>query len=362
MILNFVSNHLNAQVAIRGKGGAITYTDEGRDIAAVPQDDLLVLHLNIEGMSCSSCVNTIEQNISRKNGVVGVKVFLDDKKGVITFSPTKTSVKVLSNAISELGFEPTLKMTVEKVEDEAKKKGEEKEIHIRVLGMTCQSCVKTINYALSRVNGIKNVQVSVENKEAIIKYDPLLTSSSELRDIINDAGFEASLVGSKVLQENVSVSIVGMTCQSCVRTIEQNIGQLDGVNLITVSLENKNAAISFNPSKTGPEQLRLAIEEMGFEASLPNSGSDIKLDTNVKTAIINVEGMTCMSCVNTIKGGIAGVTGVKSIEVSLSDKEAVILYDPTLTKEESLAMQIEDMGFITSIPSKGRSLYARDVQ
>lgn len=340
----------------------MTYTDEGDDISTAYEDDLLAVYLNIEGMSCQSCVKTIEQSMSQKHGVVNVKVLLDEKEGVITFSPKQTEAKIIADALEDMGFEASIKrivkvLTGEQVVDEQKSnEKEEKEVHISVLGMTCQSCVKTINHALSTVGGVKDVDVSLQNKEAVIRYNPALTNPSALRDIIDEVGFEASLTDtslSVVPQENISVSIEGMTCNSCVQTIEKNIEKLDGVNSITVSLEKKKAEISYDPSKTGAEQLRLAIDDMGFEASLISSGSDTHLGTNTKTAIINVEGMTCMSCVNTIKGGISTAPGVKSIEVSLSEKKAFIQYDPTLTNEESLAAQIEDMGFVASVPDSG---------
>lgn len=60
-----------------------------------------------------------------------------------------------------------------------------------------------------------------------------------------------------------------MTCNSCVKNIEGVLGEKDGVQSIKVSLENKEAAIAFDPNKTNPIALRDAIDDMGFEASLP---------------------------------------------------------------------------------------------
>lgn len=49
-----------------------------------------------------------------------------------------------------------------------------------------------------------------------------------------------------------------------------------------------------------PEQICEAIEDMGFDASLPQSHKH-KEDV-INTCSIHIEGMTCNSCVNTIEG------------------------------------------------------------
>ena len=352
------------QVAIKGKGGAVTYPDDGEDISTLSDSsndaDLQTVYLNIEGMTCNSCVNTIESTMSTKNGIKRITVHLDEKEGAFTFTPTETSAKSLADAIDDMGFEATIKKIVkvlsgEEVNNELEARTDkEDKVHISVLGMTCQSCVKTIKHALSAVSGVKGVEVSLEDKEAVINYNPTLTNPVALRDIIDDVGFEATLPDSQNLQQNVVISVEGMTCNSCVRTIEQKIGELDGVNSIAVSLKNKNAEILYSPSKIGAERLRIAIDDMGFEAKLIDDGVCMS-DKDIRTAVIRVEGMTCMSCVKTIKGGMSIATGVEDIEVSLADKRAVIQYNPKLTNEESLSAQIEDMGFIASLSCKGKN-------
>ena len=83
---------------------------------------------------------------------------------------------------------------------------------------------------------------------------------------------------------------------------------------------------------------------MGFDAQL--LGDDIcKVNKDVRTAKISVEGMTCMSCVKTIEGTMSCKPGVKSIKVSLTEKQAAIEYDEAVTTPEDLRAGIEDMGF-----------------
>lgn len=65
--------------------------------------------------------------------------------------------------------------------------------------------------------------------------------------------------------------------------------------LLQVSLERKNANITYDSSLTTPEDLRAAIDDMGFDATLDDSSIEL-------ACLIRVDGMTCMSCVRNIEG------------------------------------------------------------
>ena len=62
----------------------------------------------------------------------------------------------------------------------------------------------------------------------------------------------------------VEVGVEGMTCHSCVSLIESGIGELDGVESVRVSLEEKRATIVYDRTKTSTEIFHTAIEDMGF--------------------------------------------------------------------------------------------------
>lgn len=58
-----------------------------------------------------------------------------------------------------------------------------KELKLKITGMSCQMCVKTIKNLLSEVNGIINVDIDLEKGLGIIKYDEQkLTESSILKN------------------------------------------------------------------------------------------------------------------------------------------------------------------------------------
>lgn len=63
---------------------------------------------------------------------------------------------------------------------------------IKVGGMSCQGCVKNITGVLQAAPGVSAVAVSLEAGEAKVDYDPAQVSLAVLRELIEDAGFDAA--------------------------------------------------------------------------------------------------------------------------------------------------------------------------
>ena len=64
---------------------------------------------------------------------------------------------------------------------------------LHIDGMTCGGCVKRATNALLAVNGVAEARVSLENKNAEIRFDPSKTNAAALLEAVEDAGYDASL-------------------------------------------------------------------------------------------------------------------------------------------------------------------------
>lgn len=67
--------------------------------------------------------------------------------------------------------------------------------------------------------------------------------------------------------EIVTLGISGMTCAGCVRSIGNVLTALPGVTKAEVSLEKANAVVTYDPGQVGLDQLKLSVEEAGFEVT-----------------------------------------------------------------------------------------------
>lgn len=311
--------------------------------------------INVEGMTCQSCVKSIESKISEVSGVLGITVSLEKKQAYVQFNPGKVSAENIAAAIDDMGFEAS-------VHSITRDKGLTTKIGVE--GMTCQSCVKSIESTMGSKPGVREIRVSLDDKEAYIVYDPTLTNPGTLKDQIDDMGFEATLMRESSLDSEFDrlasrqsstrsiqnelvcqISVIGMTCHSCVKNIETNISPKPGIKTISVSLETETATVTYNPLVTSPAAIAGMIDDMGFEATV--QGSDT--EPAVETVVIGVQGMTCHSCVKSIEDHISKNPAVKLIRVSLADQNATIEYYPDRATPSSLRDAIDDMGFTASL-------------
>ncbi|KAM9324076.1 copper-transporting ATPase 1 [Gastrophryne carolinensis] len=434
----------------------------------------LLAVIPVEGMTCNSCVQTIEQKIGSVSGVHSIKVSLQGKNATVIYDPALQTSSTLQEAIEDMGFVSapdslqtqavptdnsafhltndlsaehicsglqTLKGVLDvKTSEEGtvvsvtfipsvvstnmivqrfpslvsrtSGKGSSPSpdiqaaqngdvlIKIKVEGMTCHSCTSTIEGKIGKLNGVQRVKVSLDNKEAHILYQPHLITAEEIRKQIEEAGFTAFIknkppsnlghidVGRLTNVQTISngdvshpkpksptdlvraiFQVDGMHCKSCVVNIESNLTSYPGVSSVTASLDNKSAVIIFNPNLTNSEALCRAIESLSpdtFKVSCsdveycqPPSIQPPLAATSVeqtplnrlsregpfKITVINIEGMTCNSCVQSIEGLISQKPGVRSIQVSLANRSGTVEYDSNITDEETVRAAIEDMGF-----------------
>ena len=63
-------------------------------------------------------------------------------------------------------------------------------IILKINGMKCTGCSQRVEKALKNIDGIENVKVDLESKEACIEYNKNTISKREICEAITDLGFE----------------------------------------------------------------------------------------------------------------------------------------------------------------------------
>jgi mercuric ion transport protein len=63
------------------------------------------------------------------------------------------------------------------------------------------------------------------------------------------------------------IGVEGMTCGACAVTARLALNKVKGVNSAEVSLEKKEAKVTYDPALATPDQLKAAIDAAGFKAN-----------------------------------------------------------------------------------------------
>jgi copper chaperone len=63
---------------------------------------------------------------------------------------------------------------------------------IAIEGMHCNGCVRSVTNALKRVEGVTEVEVSLEEKRARVTFDEVNVAFADLRTAVQEAGYSAT--------------------------------------------------------------------------------------------------------------------------------------------------------------------------
>ena len=183
-------------------------------------------------------------------------------------------------------------------------------------GMTCASCTNTITDALQALPGVSNVAVNLLGNSASVNVD----GSDRVKavvDAIEDAGYEAEVVSAQPFANTdvkpsvaahitlndafqLTLSIGGMTCASCVNTVTETMMGTAGVSNAVVNLLG-NSATALVTSEKAASTVAEAIEDGGYEVQIMSlepvpSGEDHEIGVGIplaRTVALHIDGMTC---------------------------------------------------------------------
>ncbi|MBK3745719.1 copper-translocating P-type ATPase, partial [Paraburkholderia aspalathi] len=127
------------------------------------------------------------------------------------------------------------------------------------------------------------------------------------------------------------VAIEGMTCASCVSKVEKAIRQVPGVASASVNLATERAHVTFD----GAPDLKAvaeAVRKTGYQVA------DRQLD-------LEIDGMTCASCVSRVEKALQAVDGVSSASVNLATERANVKLSGAVDIE-ALIHAVKQSGYV----------------
>ncbi len=145
------------------------------------------------------------------------------------------------------------------------------EIRLPIGGMTCASCVRRVERALEKKEGIHAVAVNLATERATIDFDPQIISPSEIVSTIEAAGYT-------VPTETIALPIDGMTCASCVRRVEKALVRVAGVDRVAVNLATETATVEGLAGSYSRAALEAAVTKAGY--SVRQSDSAVANETD----------------------------------------------------------------------------------
>ena len=65
----------------------------------------------------------------------------------------------------------------------------------------------------------------------------------------------------------------------------------------------------------------------------------------METTVMQINGMTCSGCTNSVKKVLTAIDGVQSVDVRLDNGQATVMYDPARAQPAQFKQAVEDAGY-----------------
>lgn len=133
--------------------------------------------LKIEGMTCAACAKAVERASKKLPGVTEANVNFATEKLNIDFDETKISISDIQASIEKAGYKAVI---------------ENREKTLKIEGMTCAACAKTIERVTKKIDGVINSNVNYATEMLNICYEPAKVRMTDIKQAVERAGYKVT--------------------------------------------------------------------------------------------------------------------------------------------------------------------------
>jgi Cu+-exporting ATPase len=133
--------------------------------------------LKIEGMTCAACSKAVERASKKLPGVEEASVNLATEKLSITYDESKVSLEDIQAAVEKAGYKALVQTSTKT---------------LKLEGMTCAACAKTIERVTKKLDGVVESSVNLATEKLTITFEPSRVRTSDIKKAIEKAGYKAS--------------------------------------------------------------------------------------------------------------------------------------------------------------------------
>jgi P-type Cu+ transporter len=289
----------------RGFDATVLTTDTPKTALNLSTDDLLGIEeegpatlvettINVGGMTCGACTSAVEAGFKDVPGVASMTVSLMTNRAVIQHDPSRISPEAVAEIIEDRGFDAEIKETISLNTPAALSTSGKTNATITTVsiqGMTCGACTSSVEGAFRGVAGLIRFNISLLAERAVITHDAALLAADKIVELIDDAGFDASIVSSQpegVMADSglssVQLKIYGIFNSGDATNLEQQIRAKDGVKGFIISLASSRATVTYDGAILGLRSIVQAVEDAGYNALLADTDdTNAQLESLAKT-------------------------------------------------------------------------------
>ncbi|KAM0387129.1 hypothetical protein ACHAQC_011055 [Fusarium culmorum] len=260
--------------------------------------------LQVGGMTCGACTSAVESGFKGVDGIGTVSISLVMERAVVTHDPRIIPAEKIQEIIEDRGFDAEVlstdipnagaTRTNNHFNESTAINGETTTTAtttFAIEGMTCGACTSAVEGGFKGVDSILKFNISLLAERAVITYDETKISPEEIAEIIEDRGFDATILSTQrdmVCQGGDTTSaqfkVFGCKDATTAQALEEGLIAIQGIQSASLSLSTDRLTVVYQPMTIGLRGIVEAIEAQGLNA-LVASGEDnnAQLESLAKT-------------------------------------------------------------------------------
>ncbi len=281
------------------------FSDTAEDEEEAAPGNLVTTTLAVEGMTCGACTSAVEGGFKDVPGVMHFSISLLSERAIVEHDASLLSADKIKEIIEDRGFGATIvestvpainqtlaiKQSLKSRRGSSGKKEKVATTTVAIEGMTCGACTSAVEAGFKGLAGVMQFNISLLAERAILIHDPEKLSSKQIKDIIEDRCFNATILSSEISSSNqpttaatAQFKVFGVTDAGAATALEEKLKSQPGVNSATISLATSRLNVSHQAAIIGLRALVEIVESEGYNALVAdNDDNNAQLESLAKT-------------------------------------------------------------------------------
>lgn len=145
-----------------------------------------------------------------------------------------------------------------------------------VPGMGSNHCAGLVKISIERIKGTADIQTNIANHQVDVEFDATRTTLKEIRQAIENAGYEVTSTQSVAAHHlQLVLTVPGMGSDHCAGLVRSSLQRLSGIAEIQTNIANHQVRVSYDPKLLDKERIKLSVERAGYDvASVESAAGD----------------------------------------------------------------------------------------
>ncbi|KZX47849.1 heavy metal translocating P-type ATPase [Haloarcula sp. K1] len=128
------------------------------------------------------------------------------------------------------------------------------------------------------------------------------------------------------------LELTGMSCANCAGTIEESVGELDGITSVDANYATDEGSVEYDPDVVSLADIVAAVQDAGYGVA-------------TETVTVGITDMSCANCADTNEEALEATAGVIEASVNYATDEGQVTYNPADVSRSDLYDAIESAGY-----------------